>query len=232
MSEMTDKRTNWYVIQAMSGKEKKVFAQLDYNFSQDAANVILDETGEKKTLHSYFQGMIAGVYELVLPYERIEDRRPISKDESKKASSSKKDNGKEKKEKFKIRLLYPGYILVRMKLHDENDKLINENLRAIRDVNGVIGLLGGVIPTPISQEEAENLLKCESETERNMGKTKVEFEVGKSVIINNGAFEGSEAIIEAVDDEHKRLKLSVSIFGRFTPVDVEYWQVELHTPEA
>ena len=221
MEESLDSGVKWYVIQAMSGKERKVFSTLDFNCSRDAANVILDEDGGKRPFHSYFRGLIAGVFELVIPYERIEERK-----------SPKKDGAKTtvKKESFKTRLVYPGYILVKMRMYHEMDKMINENVRALRDVNGVIGLLGGAIPTPLTPDEVGRMLKTQSDVEQDKPKPKVQYNVGEAVIINNGSFEGCEGIIEVVDSEREKLKVSVSIFGRFTPVEVDFWQVERHTP--
>ncbi len=221
MEESLDSGVKWYVIQAMSGKEKKVFSTLDFDCSRDSANVILDEDGGKRLYHSYFRGLIAGVFELVIPYERIEERK-----------SPKKDGAKAtvKKESFKTRLVYPGYILVKMRMYDEMGKMINENVRALRDVNGVIGLLGGAIPTPLTPDEVGRMLKTQSDVEQDKPKPKVQYNVGEAVIINNGSFEGCEGIIEVVDSEREKLKVSVSIFGRFTPVEVDFWQVERHTP--
>ena len=221
MEESLDNGVKWYVIQAMSGKEKKVFSTLDFDCSRDSANVILDEDGGKRLYHSYFRGLIAGVFELVIPYERIEERK-----------SPKKDGAKAtvKKESFKTRLVYPGYILVKMRMYDEMGKMINENVRALRDVNGVIGLLGGAIPTPLTPDEVGRMLKTQSDVEQDKPKPKVQYNVGEAVIINNGSFEGCEGIIEVVDSEREKLKVSVSIFGRFTPVEVDFWQVERHTP--
>ena len=220
MEEISDKGTEWYVIQAMSGKEKKVFSTLDFNCSRDAANVILEEDGTKRLYHSYFRGLIAGVYELVIPYERIEERK-IQKKEGGKTS---------KKETIKTRLVYPGYILVKMRMKDETGKMINENVRELRDVNGVIGLLGGAIPTPLTSDEVGRMLKTQSEVEQDKPKPKVQFNVGEAVTINSQSLGLCEGTIEAVDNEREKLKVSVNIFGRFTPVEVEFWQVERHTP--
>lgn len=221
MEEATDNGTKWYVIQAMSGKEKKVFSTLDFDCSRDSANVILDDNGGKRLYHSYFRGLISGVYEIVLPYERIEERKAQKKDGSK---------GTVKKESIKTRLIYPGYILVKMKMYDESGKMINENVRALRDVNGVIGFLGGVAPTPLTPDEVGRMLKTQSDVEQDKPKPKVQYNVGETVIINNGSFEGCEGTIEVVDSEHEKLKVSVFIFERYTPVEVDFGQVERHTP--
>ncbi|MBQ7651060.1 MAG: hypothetical protein IJS15_08875 [Victivallales bacterium] len=220
MEEASDNGTKWYVIQAMSGKEKKVFSTLDFDCSRDSANVILDENGGKRLYHSYFRGLISGVFELVIPYERIEERK-VQKNSPK---------GTVKKESIKTRLIYPGYILVKMKMYDESGKMINDNVRALRDVNGVIGFLGGVSPTPLSPDEVGRMLKTQSDVEQDKPKPKVQYNVGETVIINNGSFEGCEGTIEVVDSEHEKLKVSVFIFERYTPVEVDFGQVERHTP--
>jgi len=221
MEEVSDNGTKWYVIQAMSGKERKVFSTLDFDCSRDSANVILDENGGKRLYHSYFRGLISGVYELVIPYERIEERKTQKKDGSK---------GAVKKESIKTRLIYPGYILVKMRMYDEAGKMINDNVRALRDINGVIGFLGGVSPTPLTPDEVGRMLKTQNDVEQDRPKQKIQYSVGESVIINEGSFEGCEGVIEVVDNEHAKLHVSVFIFERYTPVVVDFWQVERHTP--
>jgi transcriptional antiterminator NusG len=123
------------------------------------------------------------------------------------------------------RKFFPGYILVQMRLYDPEGKPDHRAWYFIRDTQGVIGFVGGEKPVPLSPTEVEDILRQSKEAEET-SKPKVQFEVGETVTIKNGAFENFEGVIESVDADRGRLRVSVSIFGRSTPVDVEYWQVE------
>ena len=215
MEENSDIKTNWYVMQVMSGQENKVFNYLDFYCSKDAANVILPPDGVKKRFHSVFAGLIYGIYELNIPFELVDDRKPIPG--AKKGTAAKKP---------KERKLYPGYVLIRMQLQDQNGKLLQDNLRFIKDTKGVIGLIGDTMPVPLSAEEAAGMMKVRNEAAEEVVKPKVVYNVGESVIIRDGAFVDCEGVIESVDEERNKLHLSVSMFGRFTPVEVDFWQVE------
>ncbi len=207
MAIETDSGANWYVLQVMSGRENKVFDKLDFECSRDAGNVVLGPGEEKQKFHSVFRGLVYGIYELTIPYERIEERK-----------NSKKVVREQK--------LYPGYVLIRMKLFDEEGKVLHENIRFVKDTPNVIGMIGGQMPVPLTDEEAFGMMKVHSEAEEGKSKPKVQYNVGETVIIREGAFENCEGQIESVDEERCSLKVSVSIFGRYIPVEVEYGQVE------
>ncbi len=95
----------------------------------------------------------------------------------------------------------------------------------MRDADGVIGFLGGTSPTPLKEREIASILAQVEEAE---GKEvpKVEFGVEEEVKITDGPFFNLTGTIDEIDPERGKLKVSVSIFGRFTPVELEYWQVE------
>jgi transcriptional antiterminator NusG len=112
-----------------------------------------------------------------------------------------------------------------MNLYDKTGATNNKVWYFIKETQGVIGFVGGDKPLPLSEQEVENILAHSRETEE-VSKPKVDFEIGETVIIKDGAFENFEGTIESVDPDRGRLRLSVSIFGRSTPVEVEYWQVE------
>ena len=123
------------------------------------------------------------------------------------------------------RKFFPGYILVQMKLFDENGDIDQDVWYFIREMEGVIGFLGGQRPVPLEAKELDRILQ-QAEAEEVEAKPKVTFEPGETVRITDGAFANFEGQIDSVDPERGKLRLSVSIFGRSTPVEVEYWQVE------
>ena len=123
------------------------------------------------------------------------------------------------------RKLYPGYILVNMKLLDEKNQLIGSTWYFVRDTPGVIGFIGGDRPVPLQRDEVENILAQIQERQEKVA-PKVAFEKGETVKVTDGPFQNFTGAIEEVDPDRGKLKISVSIFGRSTPVELEYWQVE------
>jgi len=129
------------------------------------------------------------------------------------------------KKTSKVRKLYPGYVFIKMRLYDEDGKVLQKPWYFVRGVQGVIGFIGGDRPTPLKKEEIDTILTRVKEAE---GKEvpKVQYTIGDEVKITDGPFLNLTGRIDEVDEERQRLKVSVSIFGRFTPVELEYWQVE------
>lgn len=127
----------------------------------------------------------------------------------------------------KTRKLYPGYLYINMRLYDEDGKLLQKPWYFVRSIQGVIGFIGGSDdrPTPIKQSDVDVIMQQVAAAE-GVEKPKVSFEAGESVKITNGPFMNMTGQIDEVDPERGRLKVSVSIFGRFTPVELEYWEVE------
>src|SRR5512145_1370790 len=129
------------------------------------------------------------------------------------------------KKTVSTRKLWPGYVFVDMVLLDENNRIIEKPWYFIKETQGVIGFVGGEPPTPTPAEEVESIKSQISASEEHE-KPKVSFEVGETVKINNGPFLNFSGIIEEVEPERDKLKVTVNIFGRNTPVELEYWQVE------
>jgi transcriptional antiterminator NusG len=98
-------------------------------------------------------------------------------------------------------------------------------LNFIKDTPGAIGFVGGDQPEPTPEAEIEDIQTRMADSE-DLERPKVEFEVGETVKINHGAFEGNNGHVEEIDPDKGRLKVTVNIFGRDTPVDVEYWEVD------
>ncbi|PYE85193.1 transcription termination/antitermination protein NusG [Phyllobacterium leguminum] len=117
------------------------------------------------------------------------------------------------------RKFFPGYVLVRADLTDDAYHLIKNTPK-------VTGFLGSDSkPVPISDREADQILMQVQEGV-DRPKPSVSFEIGESVRVSDGPFASFNGVVQEVDEERSRLKVEVSIFGRATPVDLEFGQVE------
>ncbi len=117
------------------------------------------------------------------------------------------------------RKIYPGYVLIKMDLTDESWHLVKTTAK----VTGFLG--GGGKPAPISESEAQRILNQIQEG-IDHPKPSINFEIGEQVRVTDGPFASFNGTVEEVDEGKSRLKVSVSIFGRATPVELEYTQVE------
>ena len=116
------------------------------------------------------------------------------------------------------RRFMPGYVLVHMEMSDEGYHLIN----SINRVTGFLGPQGR--PMPMRNAEVNTILNRVQEGEESP-RTLIHYEVGEKVKVNDGPFEDFDGTVEEVDDDNQRLKVTVSIFGRETPVELEFTQV-------
>ncbi len=152
------------------------------------------------------------IYEVVLPMERVAEVKRGKKTET-------------------TRKFFPGYLIVNMWLFDdprEHDRqpLVDKTWYFIKDTAGVIGFAGTKDrPIPMRDSEVQALLSQVREREENVI-PKISFSVGETVKVADGPFESQSGVVEEIDPERGKLRVSVSIFGRNTLVDLEYWQVE------
>lgn len=117
------------------------------------------------------------------------------------------------------RKFWPGYVFVKM-------EYIDRTFYAIKEISGVIGFVGGVTPpAPVSEDEILAVLD-QIEDKKEKVKPKVLFSVGETIKVDEGPFTGMTGVVDSVDPDKGKIIVRVSIFGRETPVELEYWQVE------
>ena len=146
------------------------------------------------------------IREVVIPTERVSEVKRGKKIESE-------------------RKLHPGYVYINMYLRDEEKKLVERTWYFVRETNGVIGFADGDNPQPIRPSEVETMLGQMREREEKV-LPKVAFSIGDKVKVGDGPFQNQEGLIEGVDMERGKLKVSVNMFGRSTSLELEYWQVD------
>ena len=160
---------------------------------------------EKKVAQSIkdqavIQDLASFVEEVLVPVEEVTEVR-----KGKKVTSERK--------------FFPGYVLAKMVMNDVTYHLVKNTPK----VSGFLGTSGK--PFPISQKEVDQILQ-QVEEGIDRPDAKIIYEVGEEVKVIDGPFVSFSGIVEEVDEERERLKVSVSIFGRATPVELEYAQVE------
>ena len=179
-------KSQWFVIQTLSGQERKV-----------------KESIERRIKPEEMQDFIR---EVLVPEERVVEVR-------------------NQKKSVSTRKLWPGYVFVDMVLLDETNRIIEKPWYFIKETQGVIGFVGGEPPIPTPAGEVEQI-KAQISASEETEKPKVSFAVGETVKINNGPFLNFSGVIEEIEPDRGKLKVTVNIFGRNTPVELEYWQVE------
>jgi len=147
------------------------------------------------------------IFEVLMPTEMVSEIRGGKKTE--------------RKRKF-----YPGYIIVNMHLLTADNKLVEDSWYFMKETDGVIGFAGTKDrPIPMRQREVDAMLSQIQEREESV-RPAISFEVGDSVKVADGPFQSQGGVVEEIDEERGKLLVSVSIFGRETPVELEFWQVE------
>jgi transcription termination/antitermination protein NusG len=172
----------WYVVRAISGKEKKVKSYIEV----EVARVGLSDL----------------VSQVLIPTEKIYQIR----------------NGKKIS---KERNFFPGYILLEA-------SLLGELPHVIKNVTGVVGFLGDKNgnPMPLRQSEVNRILGKVDQLSEKEEELTIPYIVGESVKVVDGPFNSFSGIIEEINEEKKKLKVMVKIFGRKTPLELSYMQVE------
>ena len=126
---------------------------------------------------------------------------------------------KDGEKKITNRKFFPGYVLIEMEMTEKSWYLV-------RNTPGITGFVGARRrPTPLDEVEIKKIIK-QMEVDKQTPKPKVMFEPGESVRIIKGPFANFNGIVDEIYPEKGKLKLTVTVFGRATPVELEYWQVE------
>jgi transcriptional antiterminator NusG len=172
----------WYVVRAVSGKEKKVKQYIDAEISR--------------------LGLTHLVPQVLIPMEKYYQMR---------------DGKKIAKE----RNFYPGYVLIETALNAELEQII-------KSVNSVIGFLGDKSgnAVPLRPSEVNRILGKVDEMAEQGEMMNVPYYVGENIKVMDGPFNGFSGVIEEINEEKKKLKVMVKIFGRKTPLELNYMQVE------
>lgn len=168
--------------------------------------VVHTQTGQEECVKKYLETKIGEkgdqnlISQILIPAEKVSEV-------------------KDGKKKISTRKFFPGYVLMEMDLTDKGWYLI-------KNAPGVTGFIGSAKrPFTLKDEEIKNILK-QTEERKEKPTPKVTFEVGEGVKVVNGPFTNFNGTIEEANPNKGKLKVVVSIFGRATPVELEYWQVE------
>lgn len=182
MAETTAGNKKWYVIRAISGKEKKVKQYI-----------------ESEIARAGLQDYVAQVLIPMEKFYQIKDGKKVSKERS----------------------YFPGYILIEAELTGEIPHIIE-------NTTGVIGFLGakGEAPAPMRQAEVNRILGNVDQLAETEEVINIPYVVGETVKVIDGPFNSFSGVVEEVNEEKKKLKVMVKIFGRKTPLELSYMQVE------
>ncbi len=120
------------------------------------------------------------------------------------------------------RKIYPGYIMIFMEVNTETWFLVRET-SGVGDFTGAVGK-----PTPMQPHEVQRMLASEKEDPTESPKLKVGYEVGAQIKVKDGTFENFEGVVDSIDLTSGRVTVVINLFGRSTPVELEYWQIEVN----
>jgi transcriptional antiterminator NusG len=225
VAEETELAVEAEVIDAVVAVEDVVLDEVIADDEDDEPEIIIlspyDRPGRWYVVHTYsgYENKVKGnlenniksrmmeetVHEIVIPMEDVVEFKG-----GKKVTVSKK--------------VFPGYILVRMDLDDDN-------WSAVRNTPGVTGFVGsGTKPVPLSRKEVENILQVEviggdAPVNTKRSRPRLEYELGETVRVKEGPFADFSGQIDEINEDQLKLKVLVNIFGRETPVELEFSQV-------
>ncbi len=131
-------------------------------------------------------------------------------------------NGKKRESEMK---LYPSYLFVRARFFDEDGNLLEAPWNLLRGIDGVIGLIGGQSPVPLRDDEIRTTQQQMADAADKVV-PKIEYNLGERVKITDGPFANLAGNIDKIEPDRGMLQVSVDIFGRSTPVELQFWQVE------
>ncbi len=124
------------------------------------------------------------------------------------------------KRKISVKTSFPGYVLVRMELD-------NELWYVVKNTPGVMGFVGtSTQPVPLADDEVENMINVAEHGHPDELKQVIDLSIGDNAKIIDGPFTGFSGVVDNIDEDRSKLKLMISIFGRSTPVELEFFQVE------
>lgn len=147
------------------------------------------------------------IYEVLVPTERVSEIKRGKKTET-------------------TRKLMPGYVIANMWLLDENRQPVDRTWYFVRETTGVIGFAGNKTkPIPMQPRDVEAILAQVRGAEEKV-KPKIEFGVGETVKVSDGAFQNQSGIVTEIDPDRGKIRVSISIFGREAIAELEYWQIE------
>ena len=189
-------KKEWFVLQTLTGKENKV---------RDSIRARVP-----------MEGMEEYIGECQIPTEKVTET-------------------KDGKKRVLTKKVFPGYVLVQLALYKEGGGIdkdtgaragVPETWQFLRETPGVSGSWLQQRPMPLRPDEVEAILSDKPTGGSSRPRPNVEFTVGMTVKIKEGAFLGQEGVVTMVDPDKGKLTVEVQIFGRKAPVDAEYWQVE------
>lgn len=194
---------NWFVLRVQAGKEDQVKETLERRLRASGIVAAADAEGAEGESGASDSGVVGKV---LVPSERISEIR-----------------GGEKK--VRERNIYPGYIMVEIDTNDAGE-VPEDAWFLIRETPGIGDFLGaGRRPSPMSKKDVDKVLG-EAERKEETPKVQIGFAVGEGVRIKEGPFENFDGVVEEVIPGKGLVRVVVTIFGRPTPVELEYWQVE------
>jgi len=182
-TETVESSTKWYVVRAISGKEKKV---------KDLIEMEVDRLGIKTQIP-----------QVLIPTEKVYQIRA-----GKKVS--------------KERNFFPGYVLLEADLSGE----VTHTIKNLPNVIGFLGAEKGGVPLALRQSEVNRILGTVDELAESEEALNIPFVVGETVKVIDGPFNNFNGVIEEINEEKRKLKVMVKIFGRKTPLELSYMQVE------